>query len=151
MAAAYLLFVLAILDVSIAIGLTKGPPEVLALVNAGIIMTMFLILVISGSRKEVRRYSVTAAGVTIPVGRRTVPEKLPLTDILGVALYPAGKPLSLYPALVQLAVSSHETVVSVTARTESFGLGNLKDLVSRLPDEKLDSEFARAWKRTLPA
>ncbi len=149
LAAVYLSCAVAILDVSLVLGWTRGPLSVLVLVNVGLVLIVVLLLVISPSWSEMRRYRVTSAWVMLPVQRRTLPEQLALSDILGVALYPAASPLSNHPSLVELAISANNGTVRVIVRTKSFGLGNLRDLVSRLPDDKLDPEFARKWKQTL--
>lgn len=107
-----------------------------------------------------RRYAIDGANVILPVGGPTVPDWIPVSDIVGVTVTPLAPPRQGVPSFVRMVIVSNDTSpgregkvaeIEVAAGADAFGLRNLQDLLVRLPPEKLDPSFARPWQARLLA
>jgi hypothetical protein len=129
-----------------------------------LLLTSALLLWAWGTAKgrKRRRYTVAGKDVVLPVGANPrLPRWIPFSDIIGITIIPVDTPQGHLPAAVRIivAVPAPDVTVAADRQTnlmfdiradrDAFGLRNLQDFVKRVPEEKLDPYFGRAWRARL--
>ena len=143
------LVVLLLVDVEIANG-ASARPEAPYVISSGVAVGVALLVLLGHRKASLRRYRASNAAVTLPVATApgiSLPDELPVERLLGMYLEPAEGCLDA-PVLVKLIIGRADLdgpAATVLTTARDFGLGNLKDLVLRLPPDRIQSSFGRVW------